>query len=317
MRISILRAAMVVLAGCSVVLLAGCAGMEHVPNGQYLLYHRELPAATRAIEEARGAGRDKECPSDFQAAEKLKNEAYALYHACRTQEAIAKANEAIARAAALCPKVAEAPKPPAPAPPAAPAPSVSLSAASASVDQGGCTDLTWSTSNAQSASIDQGIGSVELSGSKSVCPTATTQYTLTASGEGGTRTESTTITVRPRAPEAPIDRLTIHVNFDTDKAEIRKADLAELQKAAAFVAKYPGCKISVRGYTDSQGSEAYNQALSERRAASVRAYLVENGATREDRITSEGRGESDPVGDNATAEGRFENRRVEVVILSR
>jgi OOP family OmpA-OmpF porin len=286
-----------------------------------LLYHKELPAAQRAIDDARSAGRDKECPAEFQAAEKLKNEAYSLYDACRTNEAIAKANEAIASANSLCPKVAQAPRPaPSPAPVATPAPAaptVSLSASAASVEQGACSNLNWSTSNATSASIDQGIGSVELTGSKQVCPTSTTRYTLTATGEGGSRTESTTVSVVSKPPEAPIDRLTLHVNFDTDKAQIREADLAELRKAAAFVRQYPGCKISVQGYTDSTGTEAYNQALSERRAEAVKAYLLKNGATQEDRITSEGHGESDPVGDNATERGRFENRRVEILIVSR
>ncbi|MEX1246312.1 MAG: OmpA family protein [Thermoanaerobaculia bacterium] len=299
--------------------------MEYVPNGQYFFYHKELPAAERAVEEARRAGKDKECAAEFQAAEKLKKEAYALYYACHTREAIAKANEAIAKANALCPKLAEAPKPtpaPAPVPPPAPAsapaaPTISLSADPASVEQGSCTSLTWSTANASSASLDQGIGSIEPRGSRRVCPTSTTRYTLTATGEGGSRTESTTVNVNPRPAAAPIDRLTLHVNFDTDKAEIRNADIEELQKAVTFVKKYPGCKISVQGYTDSRGTEAYNQGLSERRAAAVRTYLLDNGATDSDKITSAGHGESNPIGDNATTKGRFENRRVEVVIVSR
>ena len=312
MRARSLKALLVASLGFAVGLLSGCANMEYVPNGQYFFYHKELPAAARAVEAARSAGKDKECPAAFQAAAKLKDEAYALYYACHTQEAIAKANEAIARLGELCPKVAEAPK----APPAPPAPTISLSADSASLEQGACTNLTWSTANASSASIDQGIGGVQPSGSRQVCPESTTRYTLTASGAGGSRTESTTVNVVPK-PAAPIDRLTVHVNFDTNKSQVRKDDLAELRKAAAFVRKYPGSKISVEGYTDSQGSEAYNQTLSEKRAAAVRTYLLENGATSADRITSKGFGESNPVGDNATAKGRAENRRVEIVIVSR
>jgi outer membrane protein OmpA-like peptidoglycan-associated protein len=92
-----------------------------------MYYHRELPAADRAVEEARAAGKDRECPAEFAAAEKMKNDAYDIYWACRTQEAIAKANEATARANALCPRKAEAPKPAPvkvapPPPPAAMAP---------------------------------------------------------------------------------------------------------------------------------------------------------------------------------------------------
>jgi outer membrane protein OmpA-like peptidoglycan-associated protein len=92
-----------------------------------MYYHKELPAADRAVEAARAAGKDKECPAEFAAAEKLKNDAFDIYLACRTEEAIAKANEATARANALCPRKVEAPKPvpvqvAPPPPPAAMAP---------------------------------------------------------------------------------------------------------------------------------------------------------------------------------------------------
>src|SRR5512134_1536973 len=104
----------------------GCAGLEYAPNRGLMYYHEELPAADRAVEAARAAGKDRECPAEFAAAEKMKNDAYDIYWACRTQEAIAKANEATARANALCPRKAEAPRPApvkvAPPPPAAVAP---------------------------------------------------------------------------------------------------------------------------------------------------------------------------------------------------
>ena len=113
-----------------------------------------------------------------------------------------------------------------------------------------------------------------------------------------------------------VDKLVVHVNFDTDKAVIRKADTAELQKAIDFVKKYPGYNISVEGHTDNVGKEKYNQALSERRAAAVKKYLVEHGAANADRIKPVGFGETRPIADNKTAEGKFKNRRVEIVILS-
>jgi outer membrane protein OmpA-like peptidoglycan-associated protein len=71
--------------------------------------------------------------------------------------------------------------------------------------------------------------------------------------------------------------------------------------------------IKVIGHTDSQGTEAYNQALSERRASSVAAYLLQQGLA-PSKLTSEGRGESQPLADNDTEEGRAENRRVELHI---
>lgn len=303
---------------------SGCAGLEYAPNRGLMYYHEELPAADRAVEAARAAGKDRECPAEFAAAEKMKNDAFDIYLACRTEEAIAKANEATARANALCPRKAEAPKPVpvAPPPPMPAAPTVSISADPAAIEQGKCTNLAWSSAGASSASIDQGIGSVDLSGSKQVCPENTTQYTFAATGTGGTRTASTTVTVNPAPPPKPapkvIDRLVLHVNFDFNKSDVRKADAAELQKAIDFVKKYPGYKIAIEGHTDHIGSEKYNQALSERRAAAVKDYLLKHGMmdTHKDMIMTKGYGESKPIADNKTENGRFENRRVEILILS-
>jgi OOP family OmpA-OmpF porin len=319
------------LSAVSLVLLLGvfygCAGREFAPKNAVWYYHKELPAAERAVEAARAAGKDKECPAEFAAAEKMKNDAYDIYWACRTEEGIAKANEATALANGLCPRKAEAPPPP----PAAP--TVRISAYPAAIDQGKCAKLDWSTTGASSASIDQGIGSMDPNGSREVCPGSTTQYTITAMGDGGTRTNSTTVTVNPPPPPPPpvpvvrerpavpkvIDRLVLHVNFDFDKSTVRKADVAELQNAIDFVKKYPGFEISIEGHTDSKGSDKYNQALSERRAAAVKAYLLKHGMidTRKDMIMTKGHGESKPIADNATEKGRFENRRVEILVLEK
>jgi OOP family OmpA-OmpF porin len=110
--------------------------------------------------------------------------------------------------------------------------------------------------------------------------------------------------------------LTLHVNFDFDKSNIRNADTAELQRAVDFVTKYSGYKISIEGHTDSIGTEKYNQGLSERRAAAVREHLLKHGVADRARIKSAGYGKSKPIADNSTEKGRFENRRVEILILS-
>jgi OmpA-OmpF porin, OOP family len=298
--------------------LVRCAGMEWAPRQGAAFVHSELPAAERAIEAARQAGKDRECPEEFKAAEKMMKDAYSVYMSCRTKEGIAMAVEATNRANALCPKkVVEAPPAPAPAPapvkPAPPAPTVSLSAAPSSITQGQCATLTWSSTNATRVSIDPGVGSADPNGSRKVCPDRTTQYTIAAIGEGESRgTASTTVTVKERV----VDRLTIHVNFDFNKSAVRGADEAELKKAIDFVQKYPGYKISIDGYTDSIGSEKYNLALSDRRAAAVKDYLLKHGAADGARMTTVGHGEADPIADNETEEGRFQNRRVEILILS-
>ena len=301
------RCSLLLVAMILVGFLAGCA-TEYAPKGPYLYYHKQLPAADRAVEAARAAGKDRECPAEFKAAEKMMNDAYETYWACRTKEAIAMANEATSRANALCPPRAVVPSP---------APGVTLSANPAAIQQGQCTTLTWSSTNATAASIDQGIGSVAPSGSQQVCPPSSTSYLITATGAGGSQTASTTVgvTPRPAAAPAPAPRVTLHINFDTDKSDIRRADIPELQKAVEFAKRYPGRKISVEGHTDNVGNAKYNQGLSERRAAAVKDYLLKNGVPGGERITTVGYGLSKPVATNATASGRFQNRRVELIAL--
>ncbi|MDD5611959.1 MAG: OmpA family protein [Gallionella sp.] len=100
-------------------------------------------------------------------------------------------------------------------------------------------------------------------------------------------------------------------NFDFDSAKLRPAADAKLTEVAEFAATYKDAKLDVSGHTDSVGSDTYNQKLSERRANSVKAYLVKKGVAA-DRIVTEGYGETKPVADNKTKEGRAENRRVEI-----
>jgi len=230
---------------------------------------------------------------------------------CDTKKAIALAKESLAKSAALCP-----PKPtpvpvPVVVPPVVPPVTVTLAATPASIKEGECATLAWTTANAASASIDQGVGSVELTGSKKVCPTTTTQYAIAAVGAGGTGNASATVTVVPRV----VDRLALHVNFDFDKSNLDKVDEAELEKGREFLKKYPGFKVSLEGHTDSIGTDAYNQKLSERRAAAVKEWLVKKGVD-VSKIQTAGFGKTKPIADNKTKAGRAENRRVEVLVLS-
>jgi OOP family OmpA-OmpF porin len=206
-------------------------------------------------------------------------------------------------------------------------PVVKFSADPAEIFPGKCATLTWSSKNVQKAEIDQDVGAVAASGSKEVCPKGTTPYILTATGTGGTVSETATVTVKAPPPPPPppavapvvvpvvapkAAMVTLRVNFDTNKYTIRPADLAELQKAIEFAKKNPDAKIHVVGYTDSTGSAKLNQKLSENRAEAVKKYLVGEGPIAGEKITSEGKGAADPVGDNKTKEGKFLNRRVEI-----
>ena len=101
--------------------------------------------------------------------------------------------------------------------------------------------------------------------------------------------------------------------FDTDSFALKSGE-ETLDQIAATLNKYPESKVVVKGYTDSRGSEDYNLQLSERRAESVRNYLVAKQVD-PSRITAIGFGESLPVASNDTQEGRRQNRRVEIEII--
>jgi len=257
MNLSVTRKLLLVLiCVVSLSLLFGCAGREFAPKSPYTYwyYPPELPAADRAVEAARQAGKDKQCPAEFQAAADLRDRAYEVYAACRTDEAIRLANDAKARTNALCPPPPPAPAPAEPPPPPPPPPAPT--------------------------------------------PKPTPMPTATP------------------APSKVIDKMTVRVLFDFDKSVLTDKDQAELKKAVAFVKKYPGSKIRLDGYTDGIGTDAYNLKLSQRRADVVRDYLIKEAGVSPSQITAVGHGKADPVASNKTKEGRAQNRRTEISILS-
>jgi outer membrane protein OmpA-like peptidoglycan-associated protein len=103
------------------------------------------------------------------------------------------------------------------------------------------------------------------------------------------------------------------VLFDTGKATLKPGAREKLARVSGILVTHPDLKLEVEGHTDSVGSDSYNQALSERRAESVRGYLVSQRIPAQN-ITTSGLGESQPVASNDTAAGRQQNRRVELVV---
>ncbi len=102
------------------------------------------------------------------------------------------------------------------------------------------------------------------------------------------------------------------VNFDTDKTDIKPRFFAELNKVADILRKNPDMKVEVQGHTDNVFTPEHNQTLSENRAAAIKDYLVKEGIASE-RMIEMGFGETKPVATNDTAEGRAQNRRVELI----
>lgn len=121
----------------------------------------------------------------------------------------------------------------------------------------------------------------------------------------------------PPAPEpAPVEEKIVlnGIRFDFDKAVIKPEFVPVLDEAVEILKKHADKKVEIQGHTDSIGTDAYNEKLGMRRATAVKNYLVEKGVNA-DNLTTVSFGESYPVADNGTKEGRAMNRRVEFKVM--
>ena len=124
--------------------------------------------------------------------------------------------------------------------------------------------------------------------------------------------------IQPPAPKpvavapAPIqyESIELKVLFDNDKSLVKPNYYPEVKRVADFMARHPEVSATIEGHTDSNASDAYNVALSQRRVDTVKKLLIEKYGIQANRLNSVGYGESRPVATNATAEGRQQNRRV-------
>ncbi len=198
-------------------------------------------------------------------------------------------------------QVAPPPPPPPPKeeppPPPPPAPSIGkFGVEPSTIQRGQSATLSWAVSNATEISIDRGIGAVQAQGTRQVFPNDSTTYTLTAKGPGGTDTRSATVavTVPPPPPPPPpppkvakrtlSEMLSTEVQdayFDYDKSDIREDARATLTRNATalkrILSEYPEGDILIAGHCDERGSAEYNLGLGDRRAASVKEFLVQLG----------------------------------------
>ncbi|MGH9342960.1 MAG: peptidoglycan-associated lipoprotein Pal [Terriglobia bacterium] len=196
--------------------------------------------------------------------------------------------------------------PPPPAPPAKPAaPTVTLSAEPSTIEKGQSATLSWTSTNATTLDLQPGIGSVQAQGSSTVTPDESTTYTITATGPGGTETQSARITVTtppPPPPPPPAQQVSEEelfsqnvkdAYFDFNKSDVRPDAAQALQSDADFLKQHPDIKFTIEGHCDERGSEEYNLGLGDRRANAVKNYLVNLGVSG-DNITTISYGKDRP-----------------------
>jgi peptidoglycan-associated lipoprotein len=173
-----------------------------------------------------------------------------------------------------------------PAPPPAAKPTASLELSRTDIQKGDSTVLSWNTSNASTVEI-AGLGTVAASGNKTLSPSDSTTYLMTAKGPGGEADASARVTVNtPMAAATPsptLERLFAEnvkdVYFDYDKYGIRASDEAAADVDAKFLAAHPEAKVLIEGHCDERGSEDYNIALGDNRAGSTRDFLTKAGVS--------------------------------------
>jgi len=211
------------------------------------------------------------------------------------------------------------------APPAAA--SCNLTADPASLSQGQSATLTWTSANATGLDLEPGLGQQQATGSASVTPQESTQYTLTATGPGGGGTCTARVTVVTPPSEGAAAQVSEEnlssgganspgmkdAFFDLDKADLRP-DAQEVLKADAdYLRAHPGVKVEIEGNCDARGSEEYNLGLGDRRASAARDFLVNLGIS-PDRLKAISFGKDRPLCTEQAEDCWQQNRRDHLAI---
>ncbi|HET9183156.1 MAG TPA: peptidoglycan-associated lipoprotein Pal [Candidatus Angelobacter sp.] len=207
-----------------------------------------------------------------------------------------------------------------PAPAAAPAPVANITVSPESVQRGQTAELTWSTQNASTVTID-GIGAVDASGTKQITAQESTTYHLTAKGDGGSveADASLTVTEAPKpvanlTDEELFERNVKDIFFNYDNAAIRNDEDALVNSDAQFLSAHPNMQLLIEGHCDERGSEDYNMVLGNSRAKSVRDALIQQGISA-DRIKLISFGKEKPFCTTAENDSCWsKNRRAHFVL---
>jgi peptidoglycan-associated lipoprotein len=201
------------------------------------------------------------------------------------------------------------------------APTATLSVNPESVQKGQSAELTWSTANASSVTID-GVGTVSASGSKTITPAESTTYHLTATNDGGSADASARLTVTPGNKEITVSdeelfrRSVKDIFFNYDNADIRGDEQTAISADAQFLAAHPAMQLVLEGHCDERGSEDYNMALGQNRAEQVKEALVKQGVSA-DRIKLISLGKEKPFCSEANESCWSQNRRAHFVLANK
>lgn len=298
--------ALVMLVG---MLATGCATMQ-TADQQAL---EDIDAAHSAIASAKQAGAAERYPDEFAELEKRYLQVRGTFYACNSAQASDMARALSADANALATRRAAPPPPPPPPnqPPLAllQAPpnglvneALTFDGSDSSDPDGDPLSYGWDFGDGTQTTTDTPVvtHAYEAVGNYAVRLTV-------ADGRGGTDTATAFL------PISSLQVIRGDVLFDFDRATLKSQGREELDKIIEQLRDNPSYQVALIGHTDSIGTEQYNLDLSHRRATTVRDYMVAHDISPE-RITTEWRGESDPVATNQTAEGRQRNRRVELFL---
>jgi len=204
-------------------------------------------------------------------------------------------------------------------PPAAVRPTVTLQASSTFIQKGESATLSWSSTNATSLVIAPSIGSVAPEGSAKVTPADSTTYTITATGPDGTADANIRITVGAQpvtptvtTPTETVDQLFLRevkdAFFDYNKSDLRPDARDALSQTAVFLRRNPNIRVTIEGHCDERGTTEYNVGLGQRRADTVKEFLVSLGISA-DRLSTTSFGKEKPFCNGHDETCWQENRR--------
>jgi outer membrane protein OmpA-like peptidoglycan-associated protein len=195
---------------------------------------------------------------------------------------------------------------------------LSLAVATSAVLFSGCNSLTKAQKGAGIGAATGGaIGAIigKKAGNTAVGAIIGGAIGGTAGAYIGRRMDKQAAEIKQTVPNAEVIREGEGIIFDFDKAALKANAKSNIENLSTSLKNNPETNILIIGHTDATGADAYNLRLSDRRAEAVKSYAMANGIS-SSRLTTEGRGETEPIADNSTESGKAQNRRVEVVIVA-